>query len=236
MREKHIQIIGVPKTGTTWLWNNLTNCTKLRATEKIFREDKKLTDEYTHLGNPLSKSLKEATFQYKYIDQYIQFFSKFDVSCNADPCTYRTLSDNQIKEIHTYTTDLFIIFRNPYELLLSWYNFSIANNPGVAAYYLETLDKQEFIQFPAILNRWKESKIPLTVMFYDDLKRDPFTFFEKFCRAANLEFNYLIKKAPYNETKYTMNLNFTEDQINNINKIIVDTQELLNKDLSHWLR
>jgi len=237
MRVKHIQIIGVPKTGTTWLWRNLVNTTELSIFRNHIRNTPELLEIFHTLNNKVNhpiKIIKESAFQDQLLADYIKYYSAYDVTINAYPFTFR-LDNKQISNIHNYTTDLFLILRNPYELLCSWKNFYINKYQSDSGWIPE---KAEFIQFQKIITKWRNAKIPLNILYYDDLTQDSISFFRNFCRLADLTISDLenFTTNTIAKTHYEEYLRFDSKQIIEINKIILETQELVDKDLTHWLQ
>jgi len=119
MKKIHYQNVGFPRTGTTWLWENLTNhpevfygdsfIKKLKA-KRIINEEK----ENAWQGLFPDELIRDHT-------QYTSLYADYDISLNFSPWGFK-FSERLIKKVSEYTTHASFTLRNPYEVINSYHN------------------------------------------------------------------------------------------------------------------
>lgn len=233
MKEIHFQIVGFPRTGTTWLWNSLINNRKIFETTS-FKEKSQLREK-------LLKELKENVWQEQNLDlllkdssEYTEQYKKYNITLNFRPLTF-LLGRQHIEKIAKYTTHAAIIMRNPYEILDSFYNMQIniarrpdldefSNSSGYEKFSIDWMtykksnphargnnaeDVLNFyikqFDFFNTVCRWLEFKNKFKIFYYEDLLAEPATFYKNVCDFIMLEPNNEIKKSVNSTSEITQN-------------------------------
>lgn len=221
MKKIHYRNIGFPKTGTTWLWHQL-------------------------MANPsvdakFDGSMKE--FNPSSIEEYQIQYNSYDVSVNLYTWTFITKNPKLFispKRISEHTTHLSLTFRNPYELLDSWYNFMNRKTFKISKEDYLNVNNDDFVSFTdmsKLFSNWNQSKLPIKYMFYDDLVDDDKKYIYELCDFLGIEKYYKISQTKSNLTDYKDPLLFTDTVIIDIiNDTISAIEEKTKRDLSHWKR
>lgn len=222
MKRIHFRNIGFPKTGTTWLWYQLISHPEVDAKiNLIFKES-------------LGRNLEE----------YKKPYEKYNVSMNLHTHTFNIdfpLNHYCLPElVSEYTTHVTFRFRNPYELLNSYYNYIKNTNPNAtftAKDYL-TVDSgsvKMFCDVKKIFDNWNKCKANFKYMFYDDLVNDPKKHMYEICEFLGINKFYDPKIKVKFKTDIKEQLIFDDKKlIKYINDNICVIEDTLKRDLSHW--
>jgi hypothetical protein len=211
MIEKHIVNIGFPRTGTTWLWR----CVGFDPSHD--KENDILTADLD-------------------LDQYVNYYSQYQISANFNPnlwCMDREI----IKFIQQHATHITLIVRNPFDFVERFFDF--VHQDEEVAVLTEFLVSGGFVNYKDIVDRWSYESAKFKVLFFEDLERDPITFFNDyldFCQisiAKNKIIDYNVK-VNANPKQEKIRLNFTDNQIRVINQEIDRFQTMVDRDLTHW--
>lgn len=221
MKKVHYRNIGFPKTGTTWLGIQLSRNPFIDAR--------------------ISQNFKE--FRPDTFTEYKSLYEKYDVSFNLDPNAFVFQFDKdhylRPENMHTYATHISIIFRNPYELLNSMYNFARNTkiNPGFKKESYLDVDGyifQNYINMLRFFNYWSKCKLPIKYLFYDDMRDDPKKFVHDVCSYIGIpgyyrDINFILK------TEINDPLVIDDGKlIDYINDSISLIEEKTKRDLSGW--
>jgi hypothetical protein len=211
MIEKHIVNIGLPRSGTSWLW---------------------------HCAGFEPHGDKENTILMKGLDfdWYIKYYNKYQVSANFQPnlwCVDREI----IRFVHQHATHITFIVRNPFDFVERYVDW-IRHEQEVAV-LVDFILSRKFINYKDIADRWSAGAVKFQVFFFDDLEQNPSAFFKDyatFCQlpvAENNMFNYntVVNANPKQEK---IKIAFTDKQVAMINSEIDRFQSIVNRDLTHW--
>ena len=178
MKKIHYKNIGLPKTGTTWLWLQLsthpdidmftTNTTHQDPRQPIYSI---VNGEV--IPNRPCFTLKEQKYSSK--EEYLNFYSKYDISLHFDTWFFKECFNDTKSwqnEISRESSHVSVSLRNPYDLINSWYNFMGKKN-GISgrislqrmplAFHHLTNYKNMFAELSSYTNKVK-------ILFYDDMK------------------------------------------------------------------
>ena len=146
MIDQHIVNIGLPKTGTDWLWR--------------------------HAGfGPLSAKENQILMQELDFDKYIKHYSQYRVSANFQTNLWH-VDREIINFVHRHATHISIILRNPFEFVQSYFDWIyIDQNPQAL---LNHIVYSGFMQYRDIVDRWNTRDERFQMFFFDDLENDPF--------------------------------------------------------------
>lgn len=222
MKLLHYRNIGFPKTGTTWLWRQLQSNPSI---------DGLLPD--------IHKEFFCASFT-----TYERIYRRFNRSINLNTFIFDLDPEHGLytfpDKIHEHTTHLSFTFRNPYELLNSWYNYIKYSNPNLILdqnTFLR-LDDPNVIRFTnvqKIFDNWSAIKIPFKILFYDDLLIDPKKYLFDICDFLNIEKFYNHRLGVIFKTDIKEQLQFDNSEIiSYINESISIIEKHTNRNLSHW--
>jgi len=222
MKKIHYRNIGFPKTGTNWLWQQLGTHPQIdgRFNNVFYKE-----------------------YRAKELASYKKIYEKYDISYNMDVHVFEYNDIEQYlrpENIHNHTTHLTMFLRSPYEILNSMYNMTQNRNPNrkfsKEAYTNITSEiVQRYSDIQTIFDYWKNSRIPVKYMFYDDLANDPANFMFEICNYLGLKPYYNDKKKIVFATDKKDPLVFDNRQtIDYINRGICVIEDTFNRDLSHW--
>lgn len=221
MKKIHYRNIGFPKTGTTWLWHHLMS--------------------NPQIDGKFDGSMKE--FNPSSLEEYQSHYLKYDVSVNLYTWAFITKNPKLFispKRISEHTTHLSMTFRNPYELLDSWYNFVNRDKIKVTKEDYLNVNNDDFSSFTDMnrfFTNWGHTKLPIKYMFYDDLITDDKTYVYDLCDFLGIERHYKSNQTVSNVTNYKDPLVFDNKNINAIiNDSISIIEDKTKRDLSHWKR
>jgi len=221
MKKLHYRNIGFPKTGTTWLWHQL-------------------------MANPavdakFDGSMKE--FNPSSVEEYQMHYNNYDVSVNLYTWAFVTKNPKLFispKRISEHATHLSISFRNPYELIDSWYNFMNRHTFKISKEDYLNINNDDFNHFTdmnKLFTNWDRAKLPTKYMFYDDLVADEKNYIYDLCDFLEIARHYNPSQLKSNITNYKDPLSFTDKKIIDIiNDGISTIEEKTKRDLSHWKR
>jgi hypothetical protein len=221
MKKIHYRNVGLPKTGTTWLWHQLMR--------------------NRNIDGNLNDYLKE--FKVKTIDDYKRLYEKFDVSVNFNTQVFY-ISSNDFERpdrIHEYTTHITLSIRNPYEILDSMFNMrknrKILNLDTKSAYTeVTSIIVERHSNFENIFDYWKSCKLDIKYMLYDDLVADPKKYTYDVCEYIGVTPSYTELGKILATVKEDPLIFDNQKTIDYINKNICVIEDRLNRDLSHWKR
>ena len=217
MRQKHILNIGYPKSGTTWVWENLLYLDGFRAPH-----DKE------------NLALKHGQSIQEYIDSYVDY----DITANFDVSMF--YADRYIiQQLSTFPQiDVSIIFRNPFEIFWSHYNYLKIDMPFNEFAGL-LVSEGWFTDMSKIVQRWRQyfGEKRVNLFFYEDLVADRLEFFRVYCRTMGLPEPRTLTYMGVNVTKYYQQAQMLDQWIvDQTNQHIIGLQELSGRNLGHWLR
>lgn len=208
MIDKHLLHIGMSKTGTTWLWKMINNSLDFKD------------------------SIKENDFFNKDIDihNYIKYYSKYNITANFDPnqCIIDRCLIKKLSKIKTIKCS--ITFRDPQSFAESWYNTANYSANDYARYLIDT----QYFCYDQIVKRWLEFFPNLNILLYDDLVSDSELFYLDYCKWAGITPAESIM-SPLNKSRTKQIVNFNKQQKSIINSNINKFENIINKDLSHWI-
>ena len=229
MKLIHYRNIGLPKTGTTWLWLQLSTHPDIDFFTSRTNDDKIqcIVDNNNRLNT--NHSIKEKKFNTS--DEYLKFYENYNISLNFDTWFF----DNANNEILEKTSHLSLIFRNPYELLESWYNFAMKDLTSPERFF--TLYHKNLIcltNYEKILNYW--SKFNLKIMFYDDIINNPSQFVGNVCDFLEIKSHYddELGKKIILKTDHLTKIILAKNLISYLNYKISYIENFTKRDLSHW--
>jgi hypothetical protein len=219
MQSKHILNIGYPKCATTWLWDQL-------AAQSWFSSIRE--KENYDLIRGIS------------VKQYTQEYSISKITGNFCPANY-VLDRYIINQLSTNENIITtIIFRNPFDLYWSLYNF-LENNLQItySNYVRILLEQRWFGEFSKIIDRWQQyfSSDRFFIFSYDDLINDQQKFVIDYSNKLNIPNIQIIKKNKLNVTAYRYSNNLLDnDLIVKRNNAIDDLNQKVPFSISHWKR
>lgn len=225
MRKQHILYTGYPKCGTTWCWKMIKQQSWFTTSNRIgYWEDKE--DNSLITGNTIT--------------EYVKSYSHGDITGNFSPANFALdrMMIAQLSQVDNLQAG--IIFRNPFELYWSLYNFY--SNKNGRSFNDETrvlIEQGWFNRMDLIVTRWTNifSLEKFKIFFYDDLQEDSTLFFVNFCRAFNLPSPEFKETSIENKTIYSDEQPvFDIDLINLINDDISRLEDVVQRDLSGWKR
>jgi Sulfotransferase domain len=220
MKKIHYCNIGYPKTGTTWLYENL--CQHPEIDHDYIKENYFLLEPFLDLEN------------------YVMPYEQKEISLNFNTHQWR-MHPKLINYLDQYATHVSLVIRNPFIWLDSYYNFCI--NKGMYPDNLSTHDffqqctKFKFFDYISTIKKWRKHlyKNKLHIFFYDDLCVDPHKFYIKI-----LDMLCLPHQEPnLNKilvTDHTIKHQFSYEQIQKLNQHITELEEFEDIDLTHWKR
>ena len=216
MKKIHYIHFGYPKTGTSWLYENLINHP---AVDFVGMKE---NDYLTRVGYPVTG--------------YTDYYKNFDISFNFDPNTWN-LESKQLAELDNFATHYAISLRNPYDVANSLYNFlpdiDILNKSS----YVSDLIKINFFDYAQVIGRLNNHlKKSLFVLYYDDLVCDSTQYYNSLLDHLGLPLTSQIIVGHVGATEYKDNIKFTDKEIEIINGQIDQASEYLKKDLTKWKR
>ena len=234
MKKIHYKNIGLPKTGTSWLWFQLCNHPKI----DMFDHTKILPQKENGDWWPL----KEQKFSSK--EEYINFYSKYNISVNFDTWFLKdsyTNARSWQNEIVKESSHLSVSLRNPYDLLNSWYNFYDKKINTNYKNFL-SLDNQTFSYLTDYRKMFSQlqmykNKTKIKILFYDDLNEDCEGYLKNVCDFMGISYNYdpIIGTKVILPTLYSDQLTIDDEKITmHINENICRVEDFTQRDLSHW--
>jgi len=241
MKKIHYKNIGLPKTGTTWLWSQLVtnpNIDMFHSMQKKFNSLKKihnLDDSFN--GDDIHKELR---FNSK--EEYIDFYSKYDISVNFDPWFYRCIytdSSTWENQIIKESSHISVSLRNPYELVDSWYNFFEINYSS-SEDFKKLIKHSQFYYlttYKTMFDALALCKDKVKILFYDDIKNDHEKFLREVCDFVGISYNHdpANSTSIIGNTTYTDRLTIDDEQlIMHINENICRIEDFTQRDLTHW--
>ena len=219
MKKIHYRNIGLPKTGTNWLWLQLMS--------------------HHQIDGKMQKHLKE--FKGNNLEDYKKHYEKFDITVNLDTQLFHNANDFTSPErIHEHTTHITMSLRNPYEILDSMYNMLCNHDPKHCAVKNSYIDMdsdtvKRYVDYKRIFDYWKSCKIDIKYMFYDDMVDNPEKYIFDICEHIGIKPLYNAKTNRVFATEKKNPLVFDNtNTIKYINENISVIEDKLKRDLSHW--
>lgn len=200
----HYVNIGLPKTGTTWLYKNLKRSTEI---------------DYNKAKEPPVSLLADQ-------NQYCSYFSGYTNSVNFQTNLWK-IDYDQMTFLKTYASHISIILRNPYTYANSMYNFH--NSKNEHSEYINSI--KQYLDYTEILKRWQTEK--LKVFFYDDICNNPQDFMDKITSYIGID-PIKVHKEHVNVTRYYDSLIFDNNTKDVLNYYIIKLENFLDLDLKNW--
>lgn len=214
MIKKHIINIGLPRCGTTWLWRHIS---RLLNYHEPVKENFILHDTAN-------------------INEYRRYYQNCTVSFNFNPNLY-ILDRDLIKKLDLVATQVSIILRNPYDQLQSYKNL-VGGAPNQN--FVDWSSEQGITRYADIINRWQQNlSKPIKIFLFDDLIENPKLFLENYLRFCDVEFmidDQFDYAKPINKSQSNHAIMFDKDQISRINQEINNLQNIINRNLAHWIQ
>lgn len=220
MKKRHVINIGLPRSGTTWLWHQLL--------ERPGFADLAMAKENPYLFfNPNFKVYWKQYCDYEYSANFHTAFWMLD--------------RYMIQQLTKHATHVSMIVRNPYDFIsryFDWVDHSMsppefvdwAINSGIVRYY-------------DIVSRWKGvNQRPFLICYFEDLVQKPTQFLEQYYRFlgetvklnTNTNYNKMTNASPKAQKSL---VEFSEQQQQIINLEIDRFIELTGRsDLDRWKR
>ena len=218
MLHKHILNIGYPKTGTTWLWDNL--CLQPNFHAPVHKENNQL---FTNGCD---------------VNQYVQTYCDYNITGNFLPTL--VYADryiiNRLSSINTISASL--ILRDPKKWMFSCYNFNNQLQHTISKDFNTYVGEQicsGLLQYnySVTIKRWQQYFKDFTVLLYDDIEQNPLQFLENYFSTMGLPLETwtLTRK---NVTNYTQEYAISESHLKTLNKVITELEQTINCSLEHW--
>ena len=227
MIEKHILNIGPPRSGTTFIWENLCH-------QSWFHHIASDKENYLLLENGCD------------IDNYCNFYNQYQISGNFSPTMvyFDRYLIQALRKIPNVCIS--VIIRDPISWTISQLQFTNTKigDFNKALQHLKTLHLAKFI------NRWKQEFGEVNIFFFEDLVKDSSKFFTDYCQKMNLpdvEIFIETEMKPGDSTtelstsrcRSIPNSTYQEVSISPASKklliqYISDLEELTNRSLYHW--
>lgn len=215
MKTIHYLHFGMPRTGTTWLFDQLINHP---------------TVDYN--------GIKEHRFFIANgtpILEYIDYYKSFNISINMNPLNW-TMDNQLLLELDSFVTHYSIGFRNPYTCLNSWFNFKNFKNHRLDFFVKEQLELN-MADYKKILKRIKDHVgKQILVLIYDKLIVDPIGYLNTVTDHLGISNHRTPTLIPINTSTEKQKLQFTDKEVIIINNLINNFSDYIDKDLTHWLR
>lgn len=218
------------RTGTTWIHENLIKHPEVdyyhgKENEFLkFEKDVVVFDPETDLKN------------------YVDHYRDYDVSFCNNPKDWM-LSTRTITLLNNVVTHFGISFRNPFEMIKSWYNFSTIHlNSEIFkiwefenSNWFEDRVNEGYIDYVAILEKINPVvKKPFKIMILDDLVKDPKKYLNELQEFIGIAKTDLFFPNKANKRIYLRNLDLTNSQCKLINEKIDQFSDYMKRDFSHW--
>jgi hypothetical protein len=235
MKKAHFQYVGYPRSGSTFLY-------------RVFQQHN-LLQECTN------SFVKE--FRCDNIDEYKSQYLKFDYSINMHASVLLLRNKQYICETDTVTDKFFACIRNPYEVVSSGYalwNGHPVSQPAISRIG-DCVGNIKFFQ--DLISK------PFRIFYFDDLVGNENVFVNEICEfldidVPNVNFDNILKhssKEVYhdintlgstdvlngkltvrNQNEIVPEYNFGQQEIEYFNNKILELEQYLDRDFSHWKR
>jgi hypothetical protein len=215
MKKIHLLNIGLPKTGTSWLFReigkqNWFDQKNIQKEIQIFQKKKNLSD-------------------------YINLYSKFNYSANFNNSSY-ILGAHYIESLKSIKScKISIILRNPYEYFWSFYqqdvkeNFNNKVQKDFLMWAHDLIEIKAYSDWSKSINRWLRFFPNLKIFYYDELKKNPIKFYLNYSEQMNLPESKNISTTPNNVNSFLISKEIKYDFIKkNKNKIEIILTDLKN--------
>lgn len=238
MKKIHYQNVGFPRTGTSWLWQSLTNHPEVfkstsflnvLKTKNFILENKEpkfseWTDEI--IENRIPQDVTPIIKKYSAYDISL-CFNTFDFLCAPD----------EISRIANYTTHASLTIRNPFEIVSSYYAYSrfILSEEKQNMFTIDYLIN--LFDFSNTVERWLSFENKFKILVYDDLLNDQTMYYKEVCNFIGIEPHINVSEKINSISYFTDNysqLNFTKEQTVLLNAHIDKFSILLDRDFTHW--
>ena len=220
MKKLHLLNIGYPKTGTTWIWDQLA--------------------KIPEISFPMEKE-NSRFWQGQQLEDYIACYNKWYITGNFFTYNF-SLERYRIKQLSLInTTQVSFILRQPLDLAWSLYFFLNIDRSQITFddHCTEILNQSWFFSADKIITRWQQKfGDRLHIFYYEDFVKDNHKFFSDYCdEMLGLSCNTIeLDNSIINSTNY---LGKNKPQIGpeltkRFNIHIEELQKVVDKDLSHW--
>lgn len=230
MKQIHYINIGMPKSGTSWLFNRLLDHPDVDFDRREFKENNFFLDNSDNF------------------DLYADPYRDYNVSMNF-PTHYYLLADPYgseklptLRAMIGSASHVSITFRNPYDFIQSYYNFCLDKktiDPAVTPReFIGHLSHSTALWYGRIYDIIQHQchlqDKPFAAFYYDDLSEDYQNFYNSVTSFIGLrQFN--VQNNKDNVTRYATEMDVSE-HIGHINSHIRDLEFYSNKNLDHWKR
>jgi hypothetical protein len=245
MKKIHYKNIGLPKTGTTWLWLQLSTHPDIDmfTTNTTHQDPSKPLHTIINgevMPNRPCWTLKEQKYSSK--EEYLNFYSKYDISVHFDTWFFKdSLTDinSWQNEINKESSHISVSLRNPYDLLNSWYNFFEKKNNKINKTFSHLANPTFFnlVTYKKMFEELSLYKNKIKVLFYDDMKNDHEKYLKEVYDFIGISYNYypMFGTKIMLPTSYVEQLTITDEGlIMHINENICRIEDFTHRDLSHW--
>jgi hypothetical protein len=221
MIKKHLLHIGMPRSGTTWLWHNV-----LPALDESARISKKENDILFSTAN---------------IATYQKHFNQYQISANMNPNIWM-LDTSIIQDLNNCTTHVSMTFRNPFDFANSFLNLI---NDGIKTQnsptdFVDFLIESNSLSYATVWQRWSSNYYGKIKFFlFDDLISNSKKFCYDIYNFYELDTKLIssnVVNQKINVNKQCMTINFSKNQIDCINNEINNFSKLTNICLDHWIK
>ena len=213
MKQLHLLHIGLPKSGTTWLWHKIK-----------YNIDSTLDKEIHFFNTELD------------VKMYYDLYSMYNISANF-PTNFFTIDQFLIKQLSLISKNIkcSISLRSPMSFACSYYNF-IKFDKGVDEFSTYFFDTQLYDYYSYII-RWKKFFPDLHILFFDDLINNPKLYYKDYCNFTGLVYNNKqdFTKKINAQKNYNTSITFNKEQTNIINCSTKKLENLIERELSSWI-
>ncbi len=172
-----IVFLGLPKTGSTWIYRNLK------------------FNKFLNIPN-VKENVKEP-----HVFNNQCYFTEQDVKRTVDFTTQNWSMDSGLaRQLDKYVDKYLYIVRNPLDLVKSWHNWTIEGQNFEDTQMLTT--RSGLCSIGSVLERWYHlaGKDKIVVDLYENLKQNQEEFFKKICKELSIPFDKIHKPQYINKT------------------------------------
>ena len=220
MKKVHYVNLGTMKTGTTYLYNELLSHPEIDCKHPV-------------------KEFHFFTRKFADVRDYARPYEDYDISCNFSTEQWK-IQPKLIKILEEYATHSSIIFRNPYEYVLSNYNYMkqikiTDKDHSFDQYFDQMVVANKLIDYAAMVKKWNAhlTRNKLQIFYYEDLLRDPQDFYNTVTDQFGIS-KKTVSSLRINTTRYIEHPDFNKSQISYVNECIEKFEQLVNKDFTRW--
>lgn len=220
MRKRHVINIGLPRSGTTWLWHQLLERPGF-ANDSMIKENPQL------FFNPR-------------FDDYWAQYRDHDYSANFHPALWM-LDRCMIQELTQHATHVSMILRDPYDFVSRYFDW--VEHTQSAHDFVDWAIESGILRYRDIIQRWQGvNDRPFLVCYFQDLVETPAWFLEQYYRFLgetveldpNINYNKMTNASPRPQKSV---VEFSQRQRQIINLEIDRFIDLTGRsDLDRWKR